>query len=55
MFSRGLTMRWYEYVFIITVYHQDSLLIAVTVVVNTILGSMGRHKARMVRTPIQVD
>lgn len=51
MFSRGLTMRWYEYVFY---YYGHTIKItllisAVTVVVNTILGSMAAYKVCMAK------
>ena len=49
--QRGLTMRWYEYVFY---YYGHTIKItllisAVTVVVNTILGSMAAYKVCMAK------
>lgn len=51
MFSRGLTLRWYEYVFY---YYGHTIKItllisAITVVVNTIIGSMAAYKVCMAK------
>lgn len=51
MFSRGLTLRWYEYVFY---YYGHTIKItllisAITVIVNVIIGSMAAYRVSMAK------